>query len=266
VVGEVLAKDPFFQAIMSAWTLAANKGICLYRPSVEWAGARVVGGKLDRGHIVLLGDSLAWGAQTSRAMKVVRDCDQILASLADQVRRAEVAGGSARYKAMADLTRILLLLTRFNLLHYAAFCRETGPAWIDAEPEVTDPPEIPVLRPDLLYSRISFTSLALCHGLAPYREMRLPGGEALDREFADLNVEIDRFFVRQAHTPFAQVLRKQGIAKFHFVGTPKRGIMAPRWVPGVKAKKTTTPPPKRPARGGPSGGGSGGTTTPGGGK
>ena len=73
----------------------------------------------------------------------------------------------------------------------------------------------------------------LCHGPAPYREMRIPGGEALEREFADLTSEIDRFLARRAHTPFAQVLRKQGLAVFHLFGTAKRGVLAPRWVPSA---------------------------------
>lgn len=265
-VGAVLAKDAYFQAVMSAWTRAARKGITRYRPSVRWAGGRVLAGGLSRGHVVLLGDSLAFGAQEARAERLARACGSIADDLRVQIERAAVAGGSARSRATAELTRVLLLLTRFNLLAYAAFCRETGPAWLAADPNAVEPPEIPVLRPDWMYSRISFLSLSLCHGPDPYLEMRMPGGEALDREYASLSATLNRFLERYAHTPYAQALRKQGIAKFTFAGRAKAGVPAPRWIPAAKGKATTSPAPSRPARGGPPTGGGSGTTTPGSGR
>jgi hypothetical protein len=164
---------------------------------------------------------------------------------------------------MAELTRVMLLLTRFNLRHYSAFCKEVGPTW---EAQVFDdfvPPEIPALRPDFRYTGIGYRSFSLCHGLGPYRELRLPGGAALGRELAVLTDEVEEFLDRRAHTPFAQVIRRQGLATFYVIGRPKEGAERPRWVPRASRGGTRTPG-QRPTRRGSGGSGAGGTSTGGG--
>ena len=105
--------------------------------------------------------------------------------------------------------------------------------------------------------------MSLCHGMKPYLELRLPGGTNLAREIAAVAEEVEDFLERRAHTPFAQVLRRQGLARFYIAGVPKSGVEPPRWVPRTSRGGTATRPGERPARGAPSGGG-GGTSTGGG--
>jgi hypothetical protein len=78
--------------------------------------------------------------------------------------------------------------------------------------------------------------------------------------------DVSSFLRRHAHTPFAQVIRRQGFVRCYLYGRPAKGLPPPRWIPSAKSSGTTTqaPPPQRPARSGPSSGGSGGGATSGG--
>jgi hypothetical protein len=106
--------------------------------------------------------------------------------------------------------------------------------------------------------------MSLCHGPEPYREFRFPGGEKMDREFEELVETLNGFLERHAHTPFAQVIRRQGIARFHLAGVLKQGLPAPRWIPSSPGSGAATQAPKRPPRAGPSSGGGTGTPSSGG--
>jgi hypothetical protein len=266
-VGSKMASDPYFQAAIGAWTVASKKGVMIYRPTVEWTGDGLRVAPLRHGKRVLLGDTAAFTSQANRAEKAVRALDLILGQLRDALKHADTTGGSERGRAIAEFTRVMLEVTRFNYLHYRAFCRDVGPTWETEEAAARlRPPEIPVLRPDYLYYRIAWINLSLCHGVGPYLDHRFPGGERLQRELASLDESVRAFRAKYAKTPFAQAIRRQCLARFYLVGSPQAGYTAPRWVPRAAKKGAETPAagPRRPTRGAPSGGGSGGTTTGGG--
>jgi hypothetical protein len=105
--------------------------------------------------------------------------------------------------------------------------------------------------------------MSLCHGVAPYAEMYLPGGAEMREEMKALEGVVDPFLRRYAHTPFASFVRKSGIARFTLTVRGKYIPPPKRKIPGSDSDDTTTTP-DRPARGGPSGGGGGGPTTGGG--
>jgi hypothetical protein len=267
LVGKAAAADPYFQAAQSAWAAAAKKGVTVYRPTVGFTGDGLRARGLEEGKRFVLGDTTALEAQAVRGEKAAAACGTILNGLADAIRHADAVGGSERYRAIAEYTRVMLEVTRFNCRHYSAFCRRVAPAWEKEENRAPKPPEIPVLRPDYLYYRIGFRNLSLCHGVRPLMEYRFPGGEKLHREMARLDRIVSEFLTRYAHSPFAQAVRRQCLATFYLVGKLQAGLPPPRWAPrgGSQGAVSPSPGPQRPSRGAPSGGGAGGGTTTGGG-
>jgi len=266
-VGKIAAADPYFQAAQGAWAAAAKKGVMGYRPTVGFTGDGLRARGAEQGKRFVLGDTAALDSQAVRAEKAAAACGTILTGLSAAIRHADVIGGSERYRAIAEFTRVMLEITRFNCLHYVAFCRQVAPVWEKEENRAPKPPEIPVLRPDYLYYRIAWRNLSLCHGVRPMMEYRFPGGEKLSREMARLDRIVGEFLARYVHSPFAQAVRRQCLATFYLVGKPQAGVPPPRWAPSGGKGGTETPPPgpQRPARGAPSGGGAGGGATSGGG-
>ena len=109
---------------------------------------------------------------------------------------------------------------------------------------------------------ISYTPLCLCHGVAPFKEVRLPGGAAMDAELESLDRVVQAFMRRYAHTPYLLALRHQGLARFYFAYRGKNQPPPPRPKP---SSTTENPATTRPPRGGaPSSGGGGAPTTGGG--
>jgi hypothetical protein len=266
-VGRVVAADPFFQAAIAAWTAAADRGVMSYEPTVSLTGDGLRSLDAKPGKRLLLGDTKSWSSQATRGEKAAAACRAIAMNLRSAIRHAEAAGGRERTRAIAEYTEVMLEVTRVNCLHFAEFCRKVGPAWDREDMRAPRPPEIPVLRPDYLYSRILCRNLSLCHGVEPLLEYRFPGGEKFERELALLDERVSEFLRRYAHTPFAQAVRRQCLATFVLYGTPQAGIPRPRWVPPGKGGGTETPDADtpRPSRGAPSGGRTGGGTTSGGG-
>ena len=265
-VGRHAATDSYFQAAMSAWTAAAAKGVMAYKPTVGFTGDGLRARGVDEGKRFVLGDTTAFDAQATRAEKAAASCGTILSSLKDAIRHADASGGSERYRAIAAYTRVMLEVTRFNCLHFSAFCRDVAPVWEKEAMREPKPPEVPALRPDYLYYRISWRNLSLCHGVGPLTELRLPGKDRLSREMARLDRVFTEFTGRYAYSPFAQAARRQCLATFHLIGKLQAGLPPPRWAPKGGGGGTASPGagPQRPARGPPTGGGSGGGTATGG--
>jgi len=263
-VAAALAKDPAFQAVHTAWNLAAEEGILTFRSPVEWSDGSIRIVPLRYGKLVLLGDSLALGVQRDRAEKMARACDGIIDRLGKEIRLAGKDRGSPRQRAVADLTSAMLEISRFNLIHYAAFCRDVAPELLEKRESPFRPPEIPVLRPDYIFSGILFENLSLCHGTEPFEDYRLPGGAKLSRELARLSERLAAFRKKHAHTPFQQVIRRQGLAVYRLRGRPQKGVPPPRWLPPTRKDPVATPPPQRPPRSAPAGGGAGDTPASGG--
>ena len=97
--------------------------------------------------------------------------------------------------------------------------------------------------------------MSLCHGIAPFHRLRLPGGETLKRELVDLETDYREFLRRNAHTPFGIAFARSGIARFHPTGIGKRIPPAPRDISGTESDSTSTRPDR-------TGGSSGGDTGP----
>ncbi|MEN8151081.1 MAG: hypothetical protein ABFS86_14775 [Planctomycetota bacterium] len=264
-VGRHAATDPYFQAAISAWSAAANKGVMEFKPTIGFTGDGLRARGVDEGKRFVLGDTAAYDAQAARAEKAAAACGAILSALGKAIHRADASGGEARYRAMAGYIRVMLEVTRFNCLHFSAFCREVAPVQEREAAREPKPPEIPVLRPDFLYYRIAWRNLSLCHGVGPLVEYRFPGGDRLSREMARLDRVFSEYVQRYRYSPFAQAVRRQCLATYYVVGKQQAGIPPPRWAPkGGGGTTSPGPGPQRPARGAPSGGGTGGGATTGG--
>lgn len=259
---EQLGDDPCFRAVSNAWRAALQAGLVRGTPprAGHWTGIdNNAAGKAA----LLLGNALDRNAE--RAEASAKDCERILAALDAELKRLDPSKGTPRARAMAEYTRVMLQLTRLNLVGYAGWCREIAPRWFAKEGESVAPPELPALRGDARNVVIGYTTRSLCHGVRPFREIELPGGERFAKELGELERMFDAYEQRYAHTPFAVALHRQGIATFHqsLPGTyvePKR--------PRSKSSPENGPQsggPSRPTRtGGGSSGGSGPATGGGG--
>jgi len=248
------ARDPYFQAVLRAWGRASKDGIVRTRPSVRFAGGGLRPEKRQLGRNLMLGSSLSFSGQAGKAEKLAVSCRKIADDLQAELAHAEAAGGSARYRVIAELTLVMLRVTRVNLLGFAAFCREAGPELLAQHPDTVAPPEVPQHTPDQRPVGIGFSTLCFCHGVKPFRAVRLPGGEALAREIAALEPIVEGFLSRQAHTPFAKALKVSGIARFHFTFRGKYVPPPVRRPDSSSQDETATERPTR-AGGGDSGGG-----------
>ena len=264
--GARLAHDPWFRAVLSAWAAASKEGLVRSRPSVRIAGGGVKPERRQtRSWAPLFGSPSGFGRLASKADKLAKTCDRILAALETDMGRIAEGEGSPRYRAYADYTRAMLYLTRTNLVGYAAWCREIAPKLLGKEPYEFEPPEIQPLIEGRRVAGVSYTPLSLCHGVAPFGVLELPGGKAFRAELDQLDDVLTPYMRRYAHTPYGMALRHQGIARFYFT---YRGTVTPTPRPKVgSTQEAETTEPGRPSRSGsPSSGGtsSGGATTGGG--
>ncbi len=162
---------------------------------------------------------------------------------------------------MAEHVRVMLHVTRVNLVEFVGWCHDAGPSMAEKKERVVEPPEVPWrYGPDTTFIGMSWTDLPLCHGAGPVRELYLPGGPALDRALSDLDGVWKAHVARYGGTPFAVAARRASVAQFLLT---VRGTVTPP--PRPKDGSTTEPPPTtdRPSRDG-GGGTSSGPTTSGG--
>jgi hypothetical protein len=252
-------RDPYYRAVLRAWERAAKEGLVRSRPSVRGAGGGLRAEKRPVGSAAVLGGNLSFASQASKADGLVREAEGVARDLAADIGAIpKDSAGLDRYRAVAELTLMQLRLVRVNLMLFAGFCRETGPAL--AAGESGPPPEVPFFSREQGFIGIGFSNLSLCHGLRPFREVRLPGGEAVERELLALEPMLDEFLSRYDHTPFGMAIRKSGLARFTFT---VRGTWVPppdRKVPD-SAKDDVPTESDRPDRGGGGTSGSGGTAT-----
>ena len=169
-----------------------------------------------------------------------------------------------RALAAAHYTRVLLQLTRVNLLTFAAWCRDVAPAQF-AGGEAPLPPEVPVVDGDQRPVGIGYSTFCLCHGVRPFLAVELPGGAALRSELEQLDALFTAFDSRYGRTQFGTALRQNGIAQFWvtYPGVPPKG---PRHRQKSNPESQGPISPRRPPRegGGSSSGGTSGPTTGGG--
>ena len=253
--------DLHFRATHLAWKGMSKQRVILSKPP-SFGTASAERTKNGVGSWLPLTAARNLVSNARHAQKAAAQCKKILARLDQDIARANRKNKHSRHRAQADLTRVLLSITRVNLDAYAAWAREIGPRYFGSqEPEETLPPELP--GNERRAFGIGFTSIPLCHGVQPILQMQLPGGETFRKELEALDEEVRSFLDRYAHTPYAAALRRAGIARFHPT-YPGRGAVAQRRGPKSKSKKppiTETPDrPTRPVRGGSSRSGSGATS------
>ncbi|MCU0726604.1 MAG: hypothetical protein MUE73_12595 [Planctomycetes bacterium] len=251
--------DPYYRAVLEAWERAAKEGLLRSRPSVRGGGGGLRVEKRPVGSAAVLGGSLAFASQASKAEDLARAADAAAKDLAARIAAIpRDAGGLDRYRAVAELTLMQLRIVRLNLLLFAGFCREAGPDL--AAGECGPPPEVPFYASGSQFVGIGYSNFSLCHGLRPFREVRLPGGEAVKREILALEPLLDEYLARYDRTPFGMAIRKSGLARFTFTvrGTPVP--LPDRKVP-TSAKDDVPTERDRPDRGGGGSSGSGGTAT-----
>ncbi|MHC4551039.1 MAG: vWA domain-containing protein [Planctomycetota bacterium] len=250
-------RDPCFRAVRRAWRRASKEGLVRSRPSLRPSGEPE---RRPLGSWATLTGSLAFARNAARAEKLARTCREVVTSLEADLARA--SGGRPRYRAIAELTRVMLHVTRVNLLALAAWCRETGPAMAGKERRDLKPPELPWYAADLQFVGIAYSNLSLCHGIRPFRDVRLPGGEAFRRELDALAGVVEPFLARYAHTPYAAAVRRAGLARFSL---SVRGTTVPRKRDPSSSETDRTTTDERPDRAGPGETGGGSPTTGGGG-
>ncbi len=248
-------KDPYFSAVLIAWGKAARAGLLRSRPSVKRAGSGLRAEKRQIGNGANLTGSLSFSSHAKKADKLAVIAGRLAADLETAMGLAKEAGGSRRYQAVADYTRVMLLLTRVNLLALAAFCREEGPVMLGRRGREVLPPEAPYYPGDPNFVGIGISSMSLCHGIGFFREMHLPGGAPFKQELAILDTQLDGYLSRNEHSPFALAVYQSGIARFLLTVRGKYVPPPPRRRPDSETDETATERPTRAGGGGDSSGG-----------
>ena len=262
---EVLARagaDPYFRATLKAWQAAAKAGLVRSTPSVRLAGNGLALERPRGGRAARVLGGLSLGSQRRRTLKAAKDCARILLSLQKQLAAADKTQGTPRSQGIAALTAVMLQLTKVNLVTLAGFYEEIAPKLVAKRPPEFAPPEIDPLDRTRRPAGIGFSTRCLCHGVAPFFGVDLPGGEALKKELAVLQSMVDAFERLHGHTPVAAGLHRSGIAIFHVT---YRGIAGKRPRRRPKSRTDQDPltqrGPARPSRSGGSSAGAGGPTT-----
>ena len=251
------ARDPYHRALLRAWKEASKAGLVRSRPAVKPAGGTLVAERR------MLGTAPSWSGTSwrrfaNRAEKLAAKAEAIATALRSDLERAHKAGGSARYRACAEFTHVMLRVTRVNLLLCAAYSREVAPAAFGgARADQPTPPEVSLLATDWRMTGLGYSNLSLCHGVKPFFSVKLPGGEKIDAELVALDRDLARFLRRNAYTPFASALARMGLARFHPVGIGRRVPPPPR---DPRGSETGTSSTRTERQGGASGNESGPTS------
>lgn len=254
------AADPAFRAMLRAWEKAYAKGLLRGSPSVAISGNGLAAQRLRNGKDSGLFSGGGIPKKRRTALQLAVDCEAIRAELEEALAGIDQLSSLPRYRAMATFTLVMLRVTKANLLSYAGWCEEIAPAQAAKSAPELLLPEIDTPNRGRRATGIGFSNFCLCHGVAPFRKVELPGGPAFRAEMDLLAQEVESFETRFAHTPYIAALHRSGIADFTFT-YPATYVKPPRPLRGSKtAGDGTTPrvPTGRPS--GSSGGTSGGTT------
>ena len=260
-----LGVDPFFRATSNAWRAANQAGLLRSQPprlGATGGSSGAPGG--DRSGLLF---ATSFDRNAERAEASIKECEKIQAALDAELSHLEPTKGAPRERAIAEFTRLMLQITKVNLITFAGWCREIAPTWVAKEPPAVQPPEMAPVDRDQRPVGIGYTNYALCHGARPFLDVELPGGPRLREELTRLDTMIGKYAASYDQTPFIVALHRQCIARFHLT------------YPGVytnldrdRPKSKSAPDPTtltggRPARGGATGSGGGATgPTTGGGK
>jgi hypothetical protein len=257
---QALGADPFFRATVETWRAAAEAGLLHSQPAVRVTGTSASPDRARSGRDLDLTESASFERQAKRAEEAAAKAQQLGEQLQAQIDKIGPDGGSPRQQAAARYTRVLLQLTRVNLLLFAHWCRDTAPGLFGKDAEVPLVPEVPTVDRDDRPVGIGYTNLSLCHGVRPFFAVELPGGAAVRSELEALEALYSAFQTRYGKSQFGYALRQNGIAQF-WPTFPGVAGKLPRVRP--KTANENAPPitPRRPPReGGASTGGTGPTT------
>ncbi|MHC4932988.1 MAG: vWA domain-containing protein [Planctomycetota bacterium] len=212
------ARDPYFRALLRAWGRAAKLDL-VQAPHVKLSGGTLKARASASWKTADVGYSTAFDSEANRAERLLAPCTKILSDLEADLRSAEKTGGMYRYRAAAEYARVMLHVTRVNIRGYVLFCRELAPRMVAARPRDFLPPETPVYALDReereRWDGIHWICHSICHGIRPFAELHLPGGEKMASELSALEREVSGFYRRFAHTPFAVALSRAAIASFY---------------------------------------------------
>ncbi len=254
-IAKTLGGDPWFRAVRKAWLAAWKAGFLAGRPEFD-AGTTSGPSLRSRGVRGLeFLSSLSFRRNAGRADKKAAECVTILRAFENDLSALDPDAGSPRSRAIAAWTRLALKLLELNLRGYAGWCREIAPKLLEEELHPPPPPEVRTLALDRRPVGVSFQSMSLCHGVAPFFEVDLPGGPAFRKNLLELDRMARAFFNHYGHTPFAVAFRRMGIARFHLV---YEGIVVAPRRKRPKSKRKEPPATTTPVRRGRSGTGRGG--------
>lgn len=253
------AKDPWWRAVHAAWKDASDAGLVRSRPSLDISGGV---GKPERrttgSWAPLVGNGIAFTSLSSHAGKALEACDRVRVALEADLLKIKGDEGSARWRAVAQYVRLMLYVTRVNLVQYIGWCQEVGPVIAGRKPGEAEatPPEQPWFGDATRMVGVSYTGWSLCHGVRVFEELHLPGGAAMKDALHDLDGVYSAFMMRYAGTPFAVAAHRTSIAHILPTIQGKAPPPPPKKAGGGTGTDPTTPT-ERPAResGGTAGGG-----------
>ena len=263
VLGE-RGSDPVFRAMIKTWGDAAKKGLLSQAPAIKVGGTSASPDRVRQGRRLGLFSTASFARNGQQALKAARDAAALRDRLASQLEEFG-EDGSARSIAAARYLVVMLQLTRVNLMIYAAWCRDEAPRWFDDPDRECVAPEVMPFEVDRRPSGVSFHNLGLCHGVRPFFEVELPGGDEVMQELRVLDGLFTSYQLRYGQSPFGYALRKNGIVRFHptYPGISKGPV---RRRPKSELDEQGPITPRRPTRHGGSSAPTSGPTTGGGGR
>lgn len=261
-VARELGADPAFAAVLEAWEAAAKAGLVGASPALEAQGGAVRPARRRVGRDLRLFGSYG----SSSAVRGAEQAAKAAAQLRDRLTaRLDDLGeqGSPRSRVIGRYTAVMLQVTRVNLLAYVAWSAEIP---LRTAQDGLLPPEQPLVAEPQRAIGVGLSPMGLCHGVRPFLELDLPGGEPLREELRRLDAMFTGFMHRHGRSPFGTALRSANLALFHptYPGIAKGP--APKRRRGVvdDAKPVTPVRPDRRGSGAGGAGGAGGPTTGGG--
>ncbi|MEW6743904.1 MAG: hypothetical protein AB1486_14215 [Planctomycetota bacterium] len=250
-----LSRDPIFRAVVAAWRSAAEEGLVLSMPPVKLTGTSSRPQHNRWGRSLPIFGSLQFDRHAQRADAAAVACGRILERLDADLAALTGDAGGPRQRAIGELMQILLQLTKVNLVTFSGFCREIAPGLVSARPPELEPPEVDSVDRESRPVGIWYLNLSLCHGVRPFLDLDLPGGDALGDELLELDRRARDFLERHANTPFAVAFCRSGIARFYLTYPGITGAVQ-RVRPSSTSQTGEGPATLRPTR-------AGGTSDPG---
>lgn len=257
-----LGADPAFRAMVEAWRAAAEAGLVRSQPPFRITGTTATADRARDGRNLDLFGSAQFEQKAKRAEEAAQKAAQIGAALEAQIGKLDATRCAPRQLAAARYTRVLLQLTRVNLLGFAGYCREIAPRQLAQDGKDLPAPEVPAVEREDRPAGIGYGNYCLCHGVEPFFEVELPGGAVFRQELQALAGMYADYQALYARSQFGFALRRNGIAWFWptYPGNPQELARNRPKSANDNQPPTTPDRPHRPSAGGSSGGSAGPST------